>query len=233
MSRRRNANDNHHVDHDDDDDDDDDESEYVVAQGSALLMAPETYISVNPGLFDAPPPMLLNEVDDAALLALASRDHSVADTSASALRKRGRPRKSGVVETQVPKPRKPATTVAPKPVKPKSRTKESRRVSSGGNAVATAGAAAGAGAAVEAPVVDERELSLADELDEIPTDLILRENALLIEAIKELQGVDVDKAVQLQQQLQFNLVYLLSCDHHVPPLPPSTSSATASTRHAD
>jgi hypothetical protein len=56
------------------------------------------------------------------------------------------------------------------------------------------------------------QLSLAEELDELPIDMILHENDLLIAAIKEMQSIDAERAVAMQQQLHFNLMYLLSVD---------------------
>lgn len=191
----------------------DDESEFTVAQGSALMLAPDAYISVNPGLFDnPPPPMLLHDVDDAALLALAAD---------SAKPKRGRPRKSNAVAREPPKAKAPKLPKPPKPPKP---PKETTSKAARGKSASRGNAGVNADVA---PPAARPEMTLAQELDEMPTELILRENALLIDAIRELQSSDVDKAVKLQQHLHFNLVYLLSCDHKVPAAAASSTNAVS------
>jgi hypothetical protein len=196
-----------------------DDEEFTLANGSALLMSPNAYISVNPNLF-APPPMLL---DDALVLP----DSSLPDAALPVVPRRGRPR----IPTDPNKPRAPRKrkSLPPAVSAPANATSVSVSSSSRPKARPKAASSRRTSAPVVAvvpppPVV--KELSLADELDELPTDMILRENALLIDAIKELQAVDVDKAMLLQQQLQFNLVYLLSSDHHQQQ---QANGATAST----
>jgi hypothetical protein len=206
------------------------DEEFVLSRGSVRNLPPTSLISVNPdaprhhhaSLFAVPPPPL----DDALF------GDGFADVKAMR-RKPGRPRKVLPPGQELPKRRR-------NPPQPKSDVATAVEAD---NAAVPAVASSNSSSATKklrrsgvpkgrtpdaAPTEPPKPpLSLAEELDELPLEMILAENALLINAIKELQCTDADKAVALQQQLHFNLMYLLSVDSATEPTAAAESSAAA------
>jgi hypothetical protein len=217
------------------------DEEFVLSRGSVRNLPPTSLISVNPDAprhhhasgFMMPPPPL----DDALF------GDGFADVKA-ARRKPGRPRKVLAPGQELPKRRrKPpqpksevATAVeADNAVVPDVTSSDTNSIINNNNSSSSSSAKklrrigvpkgrTPAAAPTEPP---KAPLSLVEELDELPVEMILAENALLINAIKELQCTDADKAVALQQQLHYNLMYLLSVDSATEPTAAAESASAA------